>query len=108
MRPAVCAVLLIALASTAQAQVVRGTVVDATGRPVPGVVVGLVDSTQAIVARSLTNDRGEYRVAAPRPGTYFLQTRRVGFQPGVTMPRVLADGTVSVERVVVEGVRVIL
>ena len=96
------------LATTAQAQVVRGTVVDAAGRPVPGVVVGLVDSTQAVVARSLTNDLGEYRVAAPRPGTYFLQTRRVGFQPGTSPPRVFADGTVSVEQLVVEGVRVVL
>ena len=100
--------LAVLCASSAQAQVVRGTVVDATGRTLPGVVVGLVDSTQTVVARSLTNDLGEYRVAAPRPGTYFLQTRRVGFQPGVSMPRVLTDGTVSVERLVVEGVRVTL
>ena len=95
-------------AADAQAQVVRGTVVDAAGRAVPGVVVGLVDSTQRVVARSLTNDLGEYRVAAPRPGTYFLQTLRIGFQPGVSMPRALADGTVSEERIVLDGVRVSL
>ncbi len=96
------------LAHQAQAQVVRGTVVDAAGQAVPGVVVGLVDSAQSVVARSLTNDLGEYWVVAPRPGTYSLQTRRVGFQPGVTVPRVFAEGTVSVERIVVEGVRVSL
>ena len=100
---AVCGV-----SAMASAQVVRGTVVDATDHPVSGVVVVLLDSAQTAVARALTNDRGEYRVAAPHAGTYRLRTLRIGFQPSVTAPKVLADGTVSSERLVLDGVRVAL
>lgn len=100
--------LSIALPSALHAQIVRGAVVDAADRGVPGVVVSLIDSAQITVARSLTDDRGEYRVAAPRAGTYRLRTMRIGYQPSLSNTIVLHEGTVTVERVVLDGVRVTL
>ena len=86
----------------------RGTVVDATDRAVSGVVVALVDSTQTVVARGLSNDRGEYRVAAQRAGRYRLRTLRIGFQPTESRSITLEAGTIAVERLVLDGVRVSL
>lgn len=102
----VCAALVVA--SPLQAQVVRGTVVDATEHPISGVVVALLDSAQAIVARALTDDAGEYRLLAPRPGTYRLRTLRVGYQPTLSPPHMLAAGGLTVVRLTVDGVRVSL
>ncbi len=62
------------------AQVVRGTVVR-DGAPVPGVVVQLLDSTSTAVARDLSDEGGAYRLLAPRPGTYRLAARRIGYAP---------------------------
>jgi len=95
-------------ASPLRAQVVRGTVVDATERPISGVVVALLDSTQAVVARALTDEAGEYRVLAPRAGTYRLRTLRVGYQPTLSAPHVLTTGGLTVVRLTVDGVRVSL
>lgn len=94
--------------ATAYAQVVRGTVVDASGRAVSGAVVSLVDSTKAVIARSLTSERGEYRVAAPHSGTYQLRTLRIGFQPTESAARTYSAGSVSEERIVLDGIRVSL
>jgi hypothetical protein len=102
----VCAALL--CASPLRAQVVRGTVVDATERPVSGVVVALLDSTDAVVARALTDDAGEYRLLAPRAGTHRLRTLRVGYQPTLSAPHVLTAGGLTVVRLTVDGVRVSL
>src|SRR6476660_4226932 len=60
------AVALAALApSLAGAQVVRGTVTDSTNRPISGVVVVLIDRASQSRARALSDERGEFRIAAP-------------------------------------------
>ena len=69
---------------TMHAQTVRG-VVSRTGVPIPGVVVQLLDSTRAVVIRALSDERGVYRLLAPRSGTYQLSARRIGYAP-VTSP----------------------
>jgi protocatechuate 3,4-dioxygenase beta subunit len=74
------------------AQTVRGTVVVDGGRPLSGVVVALVDATQKEVGRALTNEQGEYRLTAPRPGTYRIRTLRIGFQSLLTPAIALAAG----------------
>jgi hypothetical protein len=51
---------------TLPAQTVGGVAVDAGDRPVPGVVVLLLDTAARVAARSLTNERGEFRVTAAR------------------------------------------
>ena len=64
------------------AQVIRGTVVrPGSDIGIAGVVVLLVDSTGRVVARSLTDERGAYRVAGDAPGSYRIRTMRIGFRP---------------------------
>ncbi len=102
------AILFASFASRADAQIVRGTVVDGAGNAIPGVVVALIDSTQTAVARSLTSERGEYRLVAPRAGTYRLRTLRIGYQPVVSTPRVVDASAVIDAGLVLDGVRTTL
>src|SRR3954468_12560 len=88
---AACA-FVAASATYCLAQAVRGVVVDATDRPVPGVVVFMVDTSSTVVARGLTGERGEFRVAAARAGTYRLRTMRIGYRPMTSDPIVLLLG----------------
>jgi hypothetical protein len=84
--------LFLASTNAAFAQVVHGSVVAAGEQPVSGVVVILVDAGAREVGRSLTNERGEYRLTAPRPGSYRLRTLRIGFQSVLTEPFPLVAG----------------
>lgn len=65
-------------------QTVRGVVVDQLDRPLTGVVLQLSDSTSRVVARVLTNERGEYRISAARDGRYRVRSTRIGFHPVTT------------------------
>jgi hypothetical protein len=79
-------------ASSVYSQAVRGSVADAGGTPVPGVLVQLIGSDSSIAARVLTNERGQFLVAAPRAGTYRVRTLRIGFRPVLSEPLTLASG----------------
>jgi protocatechuate 3,4-dioxygenase beta subunit len=83
---------MMGLASGGLSQTLRGTVVMDGGRPVSGVVVTLVDASSREVGRALTNELGEYRLTAPRPGSYRVRTLRIGFQSLLTEPIVLVAG----------------
>lgn len=75
------AISALAIASAASAQDLRGTVVDsATRLPIPGAVVVLLDAAGTTVARNITNERGQYRVAAPL-GARRMRVLRMGFRP---------------------------
>lgn len=88
---------LAAGASSLAAQTVRGTAVDAaSGEPVIGAFVVLLDERGVERARGLTTASGTYRIGAPRPGTYRLSLERIGFEDLVTEPVTLEAGeTVS-------------
>jgi hypothetical protein len=90
------------------AQTVRGTVVDDGERSVPGVVVILVDAANREVARTLTSERGEFRIVAPRPGSYRLRTLRIGFQSVLTEPIAFVVGDEHTRRLVVSSVAFVL
>ena len=98
-RAALAVALLVSSTAVAAAQSVRGVVTDAASSPVAGVVVILVDSTAREIARAYTNDRGEYRVVAPRAGTYSLRTLRIGFRPQVSASIALG-GTDAAEQAI--------
>jgi hypothetical protein len=72
-------------------QGVQGIVTDATGAPVSGVIVTLMDSASHVVGRSLTTTKGEYGLAAPA-GRYQVRTVRIGFAPTLSAIMNLADG----------------
>jgi hypothetical protein len=80
-------------AAPLEAQVLRGSVVGADGSTsVAGAVIALVDSAGTTVARTLSDERGAFRVAAPRSGTYRVRTLHVGSRPSLSAPLVLAAG----------------
>jgi hypothetical protein len=99
-------VALAALATTAatlNAQSVRGTVVDPGGNAIPGVVVQLLDSANAIRARALTDEAGAFLVIAPSAATYRIQTLRIGFRPVFSDPVALGEGAEITRRITVTG-----
>jgi len=83
----------IGLASTAGAQVLAGTVHDSVSRvPVPGVIVTALDSAGGTVARSLTNERGEFRITL-RASIRSARLVRIGFVPReISLPQGTAEG----------------
>lgn len=93
-----------AVAALAGGQTVRGVVVDSAGAALPGVVVLMLDAASNPAARALTNDRGEYRVATPRPGTFRLHTLRIGFRPVTSEPIELLSGQEVTHRLVLGGI----
>lgn len=85
--------LLGAAPSLLAAQSIRGTIVTRIDSVVvSGAVVLLMNGADSVVARALSNERGEYRLAAPSPGTYRLRTLRIGFRPVLSDPIDLAAG----------------
>jgi Carboxypeptidase regulatory-like domain len=71
----------IALAHIGGAQGLAGTIRDSVSRlPVPGVVVILLDSAGGTIARRLTNERGEFRIAVP-DAARVARFVRIGFTP---------------------------
>jgi hypothetical protein len=85
----------------AGAQSIHGRVLTAAGdEGTPGVLVTLLDSTGSVVARDLSEASGEYRLRAPRSGTFRVRTQRIGFRPVTSGPFMIASG-VDIERAVV-------
>ena len=93
----------------AEAQSVRGVVSDRnTSAPLAGVVVLLLDASGVAVGRALSNERGEYRVGALRPGAHRLRALRIGFLPVVTPPFTLQPGAELDRPLVLAGIPVAL
>jgi hypothetical protein len=77
----VCAGLLVGAASPSGAQRLRGTVVDSSnGQPVAGVVIMLLDSANAPIARNLSDQQGAF-VFPEFPGVRKVRALRIGFRP---------------------------
>ena len=101
------------------AQVVRGPVLlpDSATRAT-GVIVVASDRSGAVVARSLTNELGEYVLRPPGAGSYVIRVLRIGFKPTVvpaielaagenrTLPIVLRGESVALSAVTVRGQKV--
>src|SRR6476646_578194 len=65
----------------AQAQRVRGTLTDsATGEPVTGAVVSVLDSAGQFLSRTIADDRGRYAAARFR-GSRTIHIVRIGYRP---------------------------
>jgi hypothetical protein len=92
----------------ASAQVVRGVVTDSANRPISGVVVMLLDATSRSRARALSDERGEFRIAAPTSGAYSLRTMRIGYRPTTTPAIQLRAGNEVTRRIVVSGLPIVL
>jgi hypothetical protein len=78
---ALFALLFCAGGTKAQAQVLRGTVVDSAGRiPIIGAVVALTDSAGTSLARMIVDDRGTFAMTVP-VGASRVKVVRIGFRP---------------------------
>lgn len=87
--------LLIAPAA-AGAQSVAGRVTDrASGLPLPGMLVALVDSAGSSIASAMTDEGGRYQLLAPAAGTYRLRAAAIGFLSEVSPELRLAAGEVT-------------
>jgi carboxypeptidase family protein len=76
-----CGVLSIAAAAQLNAQTLNGTVRDSmVGAPVPGAVITLLDSTRAVLARSLSDQNGVFHLPAVATGRV-VRLVRIGFEP---------------------------
>jgi len=65
----------------AQTQRVRGTLTDsATGEPVTGAVVSVLDSAGQFLSRTIADDRGRYAAARLR-GSRTIHIVRIGYRP---------------------------
>ena len=72
--------LCVALPTSAVAQTVVGTVLEAeTNRPLGGAFVVLEDTTGARQAAVLADSAGRYLIRAPRPGRYRLLGQLIGY-----------------------------
>jgi len=79
--------LIACAANSLQAQLLQGTVVDsAARRPVAGSIVMALDAGGASVARTITNQRGGYRLTVPATAR-IIRVLHIGFRPsGAAVP----------------------
>ena len=81
--------------TTVAAQDVRGVVRDsASGIGVSGAVVMLLDSADSVLVRSISNQRGEYRIPLT-PAAKRIRTLRLGFRPRVATLPAAVDGNIA-------------
>src|SRR5688572_25890670 len=86
-RPFVAASVFVLLTSSLSAQTIRGAVFDsASASPVAAATIELVSPDSLRVARERSDERGEFRMRAPAPGSYLLRVQRIGYR---TFERVL-------------------
>ena len=92
---AVATLLAALLARTAAAQQLRGTVLFADSTtPARATLVHALDSTGAVVARTLTTALGAFSFSLPSDGRYSVRVLRIGFRPlDVPAVRVALAGT---------------
>jgi hypothetical protein len=81
------------------AQQVRGRLLDAaSGEPVVGALVILLDVDDAELTSTVTSTRGTYAIRAAGAGMFQLRIERIGFETSTTEPfSLLADQTESLE-----------
>lgn len=86
-------------ATSLEGQQVQGVVIDRlTGGRVVGASVMLVDTTFSVVAGTMANQTGAFRVEAQNPGSYFVLVEALGYRP--TMDGILElgeGGSISVQ-----------
>jgi hypothetical protein len=87
------ALLLLLVPAVLPAQVVRGIVRDsASGAPAAGVLVALVNVSSGDRRTVLTDESGQFSVAAGGPGNFTLETKRIGVRPALTPLFTLSAG----------------
>lgn len=91
-RYAISAALLVSVAESTAAQTVRGEVSDSIGgAPLPSAVVQLIGADGRVLARSISNASGTFRLT-PSQRAVELRVVRIGYRPLSLPLSALADG----------------
>ena len=99
-RVTVGAMLLLSTARVAESQELHGSVVDsATRRPIASAVLVLVDDAGLAHGRTITNDRGQYRIVLPAD-VRRVRVLRLGFRAR-ELPLVAGDGTLDIAMIAI-------
>lgn len=84
-----CVAALVLSAAVAAAQTVTGIVLEnATGGPVQGAFVRLLDSDGGQRAAAVSDSTGAFAFRAPRPGTYTIRVDQIGYYSGTEIVEV--------------------
>jgi len=96
---AVALFMLAAVQSASAQQHIRGRVLDlASNSPIRAVLLTLHGADSSVVASSVSDAAGRWRLDAPRPGAYYIAARRLGYQPWVSSALTL-DAAAELESV---------
>ncbi|HUG42436.1 MAG TPA: carboxypeptidase regulatory-like domain-containing protein [Longimicrobiales bacterium] len=97
--PFAFALALALLAAPAAAQTIAGVVLeDGTERPLPGVLLLLVDERGRTGAEVVADDSGAFRIELPEPGVYTIRGSLIGYAPIASEPLTVRPG----ESIIVE------
>jgi hypothetical protein len=108
-RSACFGIALLLAAGPAQAQLVRGVVLDsASDEPLAGATVRLVGADGGAVGGALLGENGRFALRAPSPGRYAVHVQRVGWTMTRDTSLDLAAGDTVWRRIVVAAVPVSL
>ncbi|CAA9308249.1 MAG: hypothetical protein AVDCRST_MAG68-1026 [uncultured Gemmatimonadetes bacterium] len=80
------------LAGTAAAQGVAGTLVEASGTPLGGALVTLLDGGGKVVATASSRPDGSFVLRAPSAGEYRVKAERIGHATTLSAPLALRAG----------------
>ncbi|HEU4632306.1 MAG TPA: carboxypeptidase regulatory-like domain-containing protein [Gemmatimonadaceae bacterium] len=96
---ALAVVLGLGAPASLAAQALRLHAVEAVSeRPLAGALADVLDERDSVVARAVLGADGRRFLSLPRPGTVRVRLRRIGYEPYLAPPVVLAGAdTVSVE-----------
>ena len=87
----VIAILAAPLTALAQSSSLRGSVSDAQGALIPGVVVSVTNVDTTVMRSTISDDTGAYAFAQLPPGTYKIQAELPGFSTFKAQVRLQID-----------------
>ena len=102
MRALVVAVLALTVGRAIHAQQLRGVVRDsASGLPISGAVVTLLDTAGSLAARTMTNERGQFHATLLGNGVRSVRLVRLGFRPADARLPAAENGVIRLDIVMV-------
>ena len=91
------------------AQVIRGTVTDRpTKAPLAGVLLSVISGTDSVVVQALSSENGTFEILLTTPGTYSLESKRIGVRKTRLAPFTIAAGETRLIDVSVEPLPTVL
>ena len=94
-----CVTVLLAVwgPQTAAAQRLQGRLLDLqSNQPISSGILTLITEDGERVATAVTDDGGSWLLDAPNPGVYFIEAKRLGYQPWIDGPLEIQTGDAPV------------